>query len=151
MTNVVGVPGFLLGGGISFFGNGNGWAFANVVQYDVRLTLRKSSPTVSMNNGSITAERQPLFRHVCLIHPLRCVLGNGNIVSATASNEDSVLFWALRGGDNPTAIVVGFYLKSFSLTEVAIDEDQYSPKSSAQFLESIYFFALDGSNNWNRT
>lgn len=32
---VVGVPGFLLGGGISFFGNEHGWASANVVQYDV--------------------------------------------------------------------------------------------------------------------
>lgn len=32
---LVGVPGFLLGGGISFFGNEYGWASANVVQYDV--------------------------------------------------------------------------------------------------------------------
>ncbi|KAK7698714.1 hypothetical protein SLS64_012325 [Diaporthe eres] len=33
-AGLVGVPGFLLGGGISFFGNEYGWASANVVQYD---------------------------------------------------------------------------------------------------------------------
>lgn len=35
---VVGVPGFLLGGGISFFSNQYGWASANVVSYTVSTT-----------------------------------------------------------------------------------------------------------------
>lgn len=32
---VVGVSGFVLGGGVSFFGNQYGWASSNVAQYDV--------------------------------------------------------------------------------------------------------------------
>lgn len=32
---VVGVPGFILGGGISFFSNEFGWASANIAQFDV--------------------------------------------------------------------------------------------------------------------
>lgn len=34
---VVGVPGFLLGGGISFFSNEHGWASDNVLAIEVRL------------------------------------------------------------------------------------------------------------------
>ena len=33
---VVGVPGLLLGGGISFFGNEYGWASANIASFEVR-------------------------------------------------------------------------------------------------------------------
>lgn len=33
---VVGVPGFLLGGGISFFSNEYGWASANIASFEVR-------------------------------------------------------------------------------------------------------------------
>lgn len=32
---VVGVPGFLLGGGISFFSNELGWSSSNIAQFDV--------------------------------------------------------------------------------------------------------------------
>ncbi|KAF4871836.1 Bifunctional solanapyrone synthase [Colletotrichum siamense] len=109
-AGLVGVPGFLLGGGISFFSNEYGWASANVIQYD-------------------------------------CVLGDGDIISATASNEYSDLFWALRGGGNSFAIVTGFHLKTLPLPEVAVGENQYSSNSSAQFLDSIYSFALDGSSD----
>ncbi|KAJ0382843.1 hypothetical protein COL922a_011715 [Colletotrichum nupharicola] len=87
-AGLVGVPGFLLGGGISFFSNEYGWAFANVIQYD-----------------------------------------------------------ALRGGGNSFAIVTGFHLKTLPLPEVAVGEYQYSSNSSAQFLDSIYSFALDGSSD----
>lgn len=34
---VVGVPGFLLGGGMSFLGNQYGWASGNVIGYEVRI------------------------------------------------------------------------------------------------------------------
>ncbi|KAI8268133.1 hypothetical protein K4K58_006224 [Colletotrichum sp. SAR11_239] len=73
--------------------------------------------------------------------------GNGDIISATASNEYSDLFWALRGGGNSFAIVTGFHLKTLPLPEVAVGENQYSSNSSAQFLDSIYSFALDGSSD----
>ncbi|KAI8180776.1 hypothetical protein K4K54_012150 [Colletotrichum sp. SAR 10_86] len=73
--------------------------------------------------------------------------GNGDIISATAMNEYSDLFWALRGGGNSFAIVTGFHLKTLSLPEVAVGENQYSSNSSEQFLDSIYSFALDGSSD----
>ncbi|KAI8201243.1 hypothetical protein K4K52_007335 [Colletotrichum sp. SAR 10_76] len=73
--------------------------------------------------------------------------GDGDIISATASNEYSDLFWALRGGGNSFAIVTGFHLKTLPLPEVAVGENQYSSNSSAQFLDSIYSFALDGSSD----
>ncbi|KAF4778635.1 FAD binding domain protein [Colletotrichum scovillei] len=109
-AGLVGVPGFLLGGGISFFSNEYGWASTSVVQYD-------------------------------------CVLANGDIVSATSSNDYSDLFWALHGGGNSFAIITGFHLKTFSLLEVAVGENQYDSSSRSQFLDSIYSFALDGSND----
>ncbi|KAI8278248.1 hypothetical protein K4K57_001583 [Colletotrichum sp. SAR 10_99] len=73
--------------------------------------------------------------------------GDGDIIFATASNEYSDLFWALRGGGNSFAIVTGFHLKTLPLPEVAVGENQYSSNSSAQFLDSIYSFALDGSSD----
>ncbi|KAJ0297319.1 hypothetical protein Brms1b_013609 [Colletotrichum noveboracense] len=73
--------------------------------------------------------------------------GNGDIISATASNEYYDLFWALRGGGNSFAIVTGFHLKTLPLPEVAVGENQYSSNSSVQFLDSIYSFALDGSSD----
>ena len=39
---VVGVPGLLLGGGVSFFGNEYGWASANIASYTVCLLLSVS-------------------------------------------------------------------------------------------------------------
>jgi FAD/FMN-containing dehydrogenase len=36
---VVGVPGFLLGGGISFFGSEFGWASANIASFEVTFTM----------------------------------------------------------------------------------------------------------------
>lgn len=38
---VVGVPGFLLGGGISFFAGEYGWASANIASYEVRPTIHQ--------------------------------------------------------------------------------------------------------------
>lgn len=40
---VVGVPGFLLGGGISFFSYEYGWASANVASFEVRIETRALS------------------------------------------------------------------------------------------------------------
>ncbi|RSL99004.1 hypothetical protein CEP52_009997 [Fusarium oligoseptatum] len=110
-AGLVGVPGFLLGGGISFFSNEHGWASANVVGFD-------------------------------------CVLANGDIVSATAANEFSDLFWALRGGGNSFAIVTAVHLTTFSLPEVAVGEISYEQNVAEKFLDSTYDFAKFGSEDF---
>ncbi|VUC23422.1 unnamed protein product [Clonostachys rosea] len=108
---LVGVPGFLLGGGISFFSNEFGWASANVVRFD-------------------------------------CVLANGDLVSATAENEFSDLFWALRGGGNSFAIVTAFHLMTLSLPEVAVGEISYKSDVADAFLDSTYHFVKSGSKDF---
>ncbi|RSL53644.1 hypothetical protein CEP53_007703 [Fusarium sp. AF-6] len=110
-AGLVGVPGFLLGGGISFFSNEYGRASANVVGFD-------------------------------------CVLANGDIVSATAENEFSDLFWALRGGGNSFAIVTAVHLTTFSLPEVAVGEISYEKNVAEKFLDSTYNFAKFGSEDF---
>jgi len=48
---VVGVPGLLLGGGISFFGNQYGWASDNVVKFEASIHHPFSTPFVANANS----------------------------------------------------------------------------------------------------
>ncbi|KAF9874233.1 FAD binding domain-containing protein [Colletotrichum karsti] len=107
---VVGVPGFLLGGGISFFSNEYGWASANVQSYEA-------------------------------------ILSDGEIVTATANNKYSDLFWALRGGGNSFAIVTSFDLKTVDAPVVTVGVAVYGIGQSENFLDSVYHYALDGSQD----
>ncbi|EON97117.1 putative fad binding domain-containing protein [Phaeoacremonium minimum UCRPA7] len=104
---VVGVPGFLLGGGISFFGNEYGWASANIASYE-------------------------------------CVLADGTILNATATNEFSDLFWALRGGGNSFAIVTSFALKTIQASAVTVGQNSYGTGLRDEYLDSVFGFAFDG-------
>ncbi|CCF34019.1 FAD binding domain-containing protein [Colletotrichum higginsianum] len=105
---IVGVPGFLLGGGISFFGNEHGWASANV----------KS---------------------------VKAVLADGKIVTATADNKYSDLFWALRGGGNSFAIATEFELNAVKAPVVTVGNAIYGVGLRDKFLDSVFDFALDGT------
>ncbi|KKY29139.1 putative fad binding domain-containing protein [Phaeomoniella chlamydospora] len=49
---VVGVPGFMLGGGISFFGNQYGWASSNVISYECVLASGQIINATSSNEYS---------------------------------------------------------------------------------------------------
>ncbi|KAJ9142404.1 FAD binding domain-containing protein [Pleurostoma richardsiae] len=104
---VVGIPGFLLGGGISFFGNEYGWASANVASAE-------------------------------------CVLADGSVVRATASNEYSGLFWALRGGGNSFAIVTEFELKNIEAPAVTVGQASYGTGLRDEYIDSVFGFAFDG-------
>ncbi|CAG9954560.1 unnamed protein product [Clonostachys rosea f. rosea IK726] len=104
---VVGVPGFLLGGGMSFLSNQYGWASANVVGYEA-------------------------------------VLACGSIVYATAGNEYSDLFWALRGGGNNFAIITKFELKTFNIPSVAVGQVAYGPGQRDSFIKNLYDFSQTG-------
>ncbi|CAH0027115.1 unnamed protein product [Clonostachys rhizophaga] len=104
---VVGVPGFLLGGGMSFLSNQYGWASVNVVGYEA-------------------------------------VLACGSIVFATADNEYSDLFWALRGGGNNFAIVTKFELKTFNIPSVAVGQVAYGSGQRDSFIKNLYDFSQTG-------
>lgn len=77
----------------------------------------------------------------------QCVLANGDIVSATPENDFSDLFWALRGGGNSFAILTAVHLKTISLPAVAVGETTYNGSVADALLDSIYDFALYGSED----
>ncbi|KAK2754474.1 FAD binding domain protein [Colletotrichum kahawae] len=104
---VVGVPGFMLGGGMSFLGNQYGWASGNVVGYEA-------------------------------------VLSSGSVVYATATNEYSDLFWALRGGGNNFAIVTRFDLKTYEIEKVAVGNVAYGSGQRDSFIDNLYDFSQNG-------
>lgn len=72
-------------------------------------------------------------------------MANGDVVSATADNKFSDLFWALRGGGNSFAILTAVHLKTFSLPAVAVGETTYNGTVTDDFLDSIYDFSVYGS------
>ena len=47
-VGIVGVPGLLLGGGISFYSNQHGFASDNVISYEVRLSANEMRPFVDL-------------------------------------------------------------------------------------------------------
>ncbi|KAF4473012.1 FAD binding domain [Fusarium albosuccineum] len=104
---VVGVPGFLLGGGMSFLSNQYGWASANVVGYEA-------------------------------------ILADVSIVHATADNQYSDLFWALRAGGNDFAIVTKFELKTLNIPSVAVGQVAYGPGQRDPFIRNLYDFSQAG-------
>ncbi|KKA23556.1 hypothetical protein T310_2395 [Rasamsonia emersonii CBS 393.64] len=117
----VGVPGYLLGGGVSFFGNEYGWASANVASFTV------SSPAVLANGSIVTAtptnEYSDLFwalrgggNSFALVTDfgLRTVPSGKVYVGTTTFDAsvsgtqflDKVYEYGLRAADDPKAAVI---------------------------------------------
>lgn len=69
-------------------------------------------------------------------------------MSATPTNEYSDLFWALRGGGNSFAIVTAFHLRTFPLSEVALGQATYGSALSTDYLDYVYGFAHNGSQDY---
>lgn len=148
---VVGVPGFLLGGGISFFSWEYGWSSANIASYEVSIEREPflPFPFSSFQNRTDTLKNQ-------------CVLADGSIVNATSDNAYSDLFWALRGGGNSFAIVTNFELKTLDVPAVTVGQVAYNGSDLRDdFLAAVHGFAYNGSldqkatitpqANWNPT
>ncbi|KAF7191854.1 Bifunctional solanapyrone synthase, partial [Pseudocercospora fuligena] len=75
------------------------------------------------------------------IRAYECVLANGSIVLANATNQHSDLYWALKGGGNSFALVTRFDLKTFYGPTPLIAEASYGPGIRDAFLKSIIDFA----------
>ncbi|KGO43122.1 FAD linked oxidase, N-terminal [Penicillium expansum] len=105
----VGVPGYLLGGGISFY------------SYEYGL---------GSTNGNVKS--------------YECVLADGKIVRATASNRYSDLFWALQAGGNSLCLVTRFELKTVHSPLTMIASPSYSSNASSEYIDSVFNYAING-------
>ncbi|KAH8896105.1 FAD binding domain-containing protein [Thozetella sp. PMI_491] len=110
---IVGVPGCLLGGCMSFLSNEYGWGSAHVVTYEA-------------------------------------VFGNGTIVNATATNEHSDLFWALRGGGSNFAVVTRFDIQTLQIPVMSLGQLSYSGDVGRSMIQVLHDYAHDGALD-NRT
>ncbi|KAK7730828.1 hypothetical protein SLS57_001663 [Botryosphaeria dothidea] len=114
---VVGVSGFVLGGGISFFGNQYGWASSNVAQYDCVL----ANGTVI--NAKADNEHADLFWalrgggnsfaivtafHLKTVPLPTFAVGSVNYAETVSGEEflDSVYNFAVNGSSDPKAHIV---------------------------------------------
>lgn len=79
----------------------------------------------------------------------QCVLASGEIVEATATNEYSDLFWALKGGGNSFCIATRFDLRAMPIAEVQVGNVLYRPGIEGPFLDAAYWFAMVGSKDTN--
>ncbi|KAL1639832.1 hypothetical protein SLS58_007576 [Diplodia intermedia] len=101
--SIVGVPGLLMGGGISSFGNEYGWSSSNIDSYT-------------------------------------CVLSNGDVVLANATNDHADLFWALRGGGNSFCLVTNFQMRTIDVPVMSGGQRTYGTGDAVgrTFLDSVY-------------
>lgn len=71
-------------------------------------------------------------------------MSSGAVVYATAANQYSDLFWALRGGGNNFAIVTRFDLKTYEIKQVAVGSVAYGSGQRDSFIANLYDFAQNG-------
>jgi hypothetical protein len=76
---------------------------------------------------------------------LQCVLADGSITEATATNSHSDLFWALKAGGNSFCIVTSFDLITLKSTEVYVGSTHYPIEQARNFLDAVYNFAQYGT------
>ncbi|KAB2579065.1 FAD linked oxidase [Lasiodiplodia theobromae] len=106
--SIVGVPGLLMGGGISNFGNEFGWASSNIDAYT-------------------------------------CVLSDGDVVVANATNEYADLFWALRGGGNSFCLITSFQMRTIEVPVMTAGQRAYGSGDTVgrAFLDSVYEMTIN--------
>ncbi|GME41707.1 putative FAD dependent oxidoreductase [Neofusicoccum parvum] len=110
---LVGVAGFLLGGGVGFLGNQYGFAAASVVEHE-------------------------------------CVLANGTVLTATATNSHAPLHWALKGGGPSFCLVTSFTARthpSGSAGRITGAHASYGPDQLPAFISALHAFALHGGSD----
>ncbi|KAH7122646.1 putative FAD dependent oxidoreductase [Dendryphion nanum] len=110
----VGVPGLLLGGGMSWYSYKHGLASAG---------------------GKIKA--------------YEAVLADGCIVTVTANNTYSDLYWALGGGGNSFALITRFDLQTFPVVTPLMAEARYGTGENVRdaYLNAVLNFTLNGDED----
>lgn len=123
----VGVSGLLLGGGISYFGSRKSCPFS------IRAI---SKPKLEYGWGSSTITNYEI------------VLANGTITEANAQ-QNSDLFWALKGGSSNFGIVTRFDMKTFSVDAMWGGEALYNSSALDPIVNAYasYTVAQGGSSD----
>ncbi|ORX99282.1 hypothetical protein BCR34DRAFT_628224 [Clohesyomyces aquaticus] len=74
-----------------------------------------------------------------------CVLGSGIIMEATATNDHSDLFWALKVGGNSFCLVTRFDLTTYRSPQVWVGIAQYDQSQRTPYLDAVYNFGAYGA------
>jgi hypothetical protein len=123
----VGVPGLLLGGGISYFSNAHGLA---------------------SSNGKINAYEVCISSLLCMdmADDMQCVLADGKIVEATKSGKYADLYWALLGGASNYCLVTRFDLRTFYAKTPIRAEASYIASNTTKdaYLDALLTMTLEG-------
>lgn len=73
------------------------------------------------------------------------MLGDGSIVEATADNDQSDLFWALKGGGNSFALVTRFDLRVLQIPTVGVGNAIYGTGVATPFFDAVEDYAINGT------
>lgn len=75
----------------------------------------------------------------------QCVLANGDIVNANATNQYADLFWALRGGGNSFCIIIEFQMQTLNVPILTAGQRAYGTGNdvASSFLDALYYMAAD--------
>lgn len=123
---IVGIPGFVTGGGISFFSAEYGWASNNVKSYTV------STPVDELEGFASNESFQ-------------VVLADGSVAKVTPNDSYADLFWALRGGGNSFALVTDLELNTYDVPVVSVGITTHANSTnSSSYYENVVDFALHG-------
>ncbi|CZR57665.1 uncharacterized protein PAC_07554 [Phialocephala subalpina] len=126
----VGIPGLLLGGGISFFSYDYGFASTNGNMQGVEVLFPSQ-----------------LFTYVVLTQ--NCALANSTIIQATPSGTYSDLFWALQEGGNSFCLATKSMLRTFDSSAVGLANPLYGfgDDIKTNWLTSIFNYVQNGSSD----
>ncbi|KAI4195411.1 MAG: hypothetical protein LQ350_007224 [Teloschistes chrysophthalmus] len=144
---MVGVGGFLLGGGISLFVNTWGLALDLVTRFEV--TAHPPTPPTPFNPPRNTNNKIPKLKTKWLIHPPQIVLPSGTILNATPTSHPS-LFRALKGGLSNYGIITSFSILTKPLPKNAYYRvSQYTPQQTPALLKAYAEYLADPTTDTN--
>lgn len=125
---IVGIPGFVTGGGASFFSAEYGWASNNVKSYTVSYGWLK----VECNDADMSRQ---------------VVLADGSVEKISQSNSFADLFWALRGGGNSFALVTDLELKAYDVPTVTVGITAHDNSTTpSRYYDTLVDFVLHGQS-----
>ncbi|KAI9711343.1 MAG: hypothetical protein M1820_002330 [Bogoriella megaspora] len=101
-------------------------------------------PGLSLGGGMSFLSGQHGWSSVS-IKAYEVVLASGDIITATADNSYSDLFWALKGGGNSFGIVTRFDYQTYPAPVTWAGISTYTSDQYPQWLDAIYNFAEYGS------
>ncbi|ETS79957.1 hypothetical protein PFICI_07486 [Pestalotiopsis fici W106-1] len=138
----VGLPGYLIGGGISNLSPQYGLAVDNIYEYEVYTT-----PNINLNATAfffLPPTPFPLIRMIVDIFQL--VLPNATIINVTQSSQPD-LYFALRGGGNNFGIITNFRVRLIPQGPMLSGTKVYHANYTRQIVDQTYQLTTTLSND----